>query len=178
MCAKWQRNARDCVTELHDRWVRFTVISHTPVRSRFYHIHIVYERNWDGSCLLNLTQKVIRCYIFFEFAMCFIALLSLCETCHLKGRDMVTVWRTVLLLICYDCGSTHQHYDVTRFEYVLRRRTMHEWVMNIHYQNLNRPRAFHKHDPHPFETGGRVWWISNNTNLLFKSYQSHLHSAT
>ena len=31
-------------------------------------------------------------------------------------------------------SSTRQHYDVTRFRYVLWRRTMHEWVMNIHYQ--------------------------------------------
>ena len=27
---------------------------------------------------------------------------------------MVTVWRTVLLLSCYDCDIIHQHYDVTR----------------------------------------------------------------
>ena len=47
---------------------------------------------------------------------------------------MFAAWRTVLLLGCYDCDSTHQHYDVTRFEYALWRRTMHEWVMNIHYQ--------------------------------------------
>ena len=61
-------------------------------------------------------------------------LLSLGETGHLKGRDMVTAWRTVLLLSCYDCDSTRQHYDVTRFEYALWHPTMHEWVMNIHYQ--------------------------------------------
>ena len=47
---------------------------------------------------------------------------------------MVTVWRTLLLLSCYDCDSTRQHYDVTRFKYVLWRRTMHELVMNIHYR--------------------------------------------
>ena len=47
---------------------------------------------------------------------------------------MVTVWRTVLLLSGYYCDSTHQHYDVTQFEYVLWRHTMHEWVMNIHYK--------------------------------------------
>ena len=114
--------------------VRFTVISHTPGRSRFYHIHILYKRNWDGSWLMNLPQKVTRSYIFFKFAICSIALLSLGETCHLKGRDMVTVWRAVLLLSCYHCGSTCHHYDVTRFENVLWRRTMHEWVMNIHYK--------------------------------------------
>ena len=111
--------------------VRFTVISHTPVRSRFYHIHILHKRNWDGFWLMNLTQK---CFIFFKFAICSIALLSLGERCHIKGRDMVTVWRTLMLLSCYDCDSTHQHYDVTRFKKVLRRRTMHEWVMKMHYQ--------------------------------------------
>ena len=83
---------------------------------------------------MNLTQKITRSYIFFKFAICSIALLSLGETCHLKERDKVTVWRTLLLLSCYDCDSTRQHYDVTRFQYVLWRRTMHEWVMNIHYQ--------------------------------------------
>ena len=56
VCAKWPWNARDCVTGLRDWWtrecnpvtlslVRFTVIPHTPVRSRFYHMHIVYKRN-------------------------------------------------------------------------------------------------------------------------------------
>ena len=79
-------------------------------------------------------KKVTRSYIFFKFAICSIALLSLDETCHLKGSDMVTVRRTLLLLSCYDCDSTRQHYDVTRFKYVLWRRTMHERVMNIHYQ--------------------------------------------
>ena len=69
--------------------VCFTVISHTPVRSGFYHIHIVDRRNCNGSCLLNLTQQ--SC-IFFNFAICSIALLNLGETCHLKGRGMVTVW--------------------------------------------------------------------------------------
>ena len=67
-------------------------------------------------------------------AICSIALLILGETCHLKGRDMVTVWRTVLLLSGYYCDSTHQHYNVTQFEYVLWRNPMHEWVMNIHYK--------------------------------------------
>ena len=117
--------------------VCFTVISHTPVRSGFYHIHIVDRRNCDGSCLLNLTQQ--RC-IFFKFAISSIALLNLGETCHLKGRGMVTVWCTVLLLCCYNCDSTQQHYDITLLEYVLRRHTMHGWVMNIHYQNSAPPR--------------------------------------
>ena len=34
--------------------MHFTVISHTLARSHFYHTHIMYKRNWDGSCLINL----------------------------------------------------------------------------------------------------------------------------
>ena len=123
------RPAKPGVQSSNTSRVRFTVISHTPVRSRFYHIHILYKRNWDGFWLMNLTQNVTRSYIFFKFAICSIALLSLGETCHLKGRDMATVWRTLLLLSCYDCDSTRKHYGVTRFKYVLWRRTMHEWVI-------------------------------------------------
>ena len=68
------------------------------------------------------TQKNTRSCIYFKFAICSIGLLSLDETCHLKGCDLATVWRTVLLLSCYDCDSTYQHYDFTRFEYILWRR--------------------------------------------------------
>ena len=127
-CAKWQWNARDCVTGLHDSpgvqssnisRVCFTVISHTPVRSGFYHIHIVDRLNCDGPCLLNLTQQRQSC-IFFKFAISSIALLNLGETFHLKGRGMVTVWCTVLLPCCYDCESTQQHYDITLLEYVIK----------------------------------------------------------
>ena len=117
-------------------------------------------------CICNLASRYsliltkiwfsIEC-IFFKFAICSIALLNLGGTCHLKGRGMVTVWCTVLLLCCYDCESTQQHYDITLLEYVLWCHTMHEWVMNIHYQNMNRPRAIHKHHPHPLETKGHVW---------------------
>ena len=94
LCYWIARPAKPGVQSSNTSRVRFTVNSHTRVRSRFYHIHILYKRNWDGSWLMNLTQKkVTRTYIFFKFAMCSIALLSLGETCHLKGRDMVTVWR-------------------------------------------------------------------------------------
>ena len=166
MCARWQWNTWDCVTGLHDRrsrvqssntsQVRFTVISHTPVRSRFYHTHtveplwkgqesltkvakfgqfqctilyksclfypswqatsferpsfwmafiegfhcIMYQRIWDASCLVNLTYFPL---CFLKFSIWFIVLMTLGETCHLKRRDMVTVWRMMLLLCCYYC---------------------------------------------------------------------------
>ena len=123
LCAKWQWNARDCVTGLHGSpgiqssntsRVRFTVISHTPGCSRFYHIYIVPTRNWDGACL---------------FAIGSIALLNLGETYHLKGRDMV--WYVVCVIVA---TLVWLHYDITRFEHVLWCNTVHEWVMNIHYQ--------------------------------------------
>ena len=156
LCYWIARPAKPGVQSSNISRVCFTVISHIPVRSGFYHIHIVDRRNCDGSCLLNLTQQ--SC-IFFKFVICSIALLNLGETCHSKGRGMVTVWCTVLLLLlcCYDCESTQQHYDITMLEYVLWRHIMHEWVMNIHYQNMNRQRAIHKHHPHPLETMGHVW---------------------
>ena len=44
-----------------------------------------------------------------------------------------------------------QQYDVTQFEYVLWRHTMHEWVMNINYKTWI---AIHKHDPHPSKQWG------------------------
>ena len=40
----------------------------------------------------------------------------------------------MLLLCCYHCDCVQQHHDVTQFEYVLWCHTMHEWVINIHYQ--------------------------------------------
>ena len=54
------------------------------------------------------------------------------------------------ILSCYDCDIMHQHYDVTLFEYVLWRRAMHEWVMNIHYQNMIR-------------TPSKQWGMCDNT---------------
>ena len=104
LCYWIARPAKPGVQSSNISRVCFTVISHTPVHSGFYHIHIVDRRNCDGSCLLNLTQQ--SC-IFFKFAICSIALLNLGETCHLKGRGMVTVWCTVLLLCCYDCESSN-----------------------------------------------------------------------
>ena len=55
-------------------------------------------------------------YIFFKFAICFIALMNLGEIRHLKRRDLATVWRTMLLLCCHHCDWMQQHYDVTQFK--------------------------------------------------------------
>ena len=89
--------------------------------------------------------------MFLKFAICSIALLSLGETCRLKVM--------LLLLSCYDCDSTHQHYDVTRFKYVLWHRTMHEWVMNIHYQTLIAQGRF----INMIRTASKQWGVCDKT---------------
>ena len=129
--------------------VRFTVISQTPGHSHFYHIYIVSKWNWDGTCL-NWTQQS---YLFFKYAICSIVLLNLGETCHLKGRDILMLWRTLLLLRWYDCSALWRHAVWTRIV------TWHNAWMGYEYSlpNLNRPRAIHRHKPHPLETMGRVW---------------------
>ena len=68
-------------------------------------------------------------YILFKFAICFIALMNLGETCHLKRRHFATVWKTMLLLcllpLWLHAGALwrhavlwrhtmQQHYDVTQ----------------------------------------------------------------
>ena len=100
-----------------------------------------------------------------KFAICSIVLLSLGETCRLKVRDMVTVWRTLLLLSCYDWDSTHQHYDVTRFKCVLWRRTMHEWVMNNHYQMwIAQGRCINM-----IRTPSKQWGVFDNVYILISN---------
>ena len=82
VCAKWQWNARDCywiarpanwiarpakpgVQSSNTSWMRFTVTSHTPGRSRFYYIHIASKRNWDGHFVSasSSVQAMARCRI-------------------------------------------------------------------------------------------------------------------
>ena len=98
MCAKWQWNARDCywiarlakpgVQSSNNSRVRFTVILHTLVRSRF----ITYM-----FCIHRIDMALVWwvwygfSYIFFKIAICSIALINLGETCHLNRRNVVTV---------------------------------------------------------------------------------------
>ena len=42
--------------------VRFTVILHKPIHSRFYHTHVMYKWNWDGSCLVKLIYFVLHIF--------------------------------------------------------------------------------------------------------------------
>ena len=79
---------------------------------------------------------------------------------------MVTVWRTVLLLSCYNCDSTHQHYDVTQFEYVLWRHTMHERVMNIHYKTWIAQGRF----TNMILTPSKRWGVCDNVRNIMRKW--------
>ena len=151
VCVKWQCNASDCVPVTPVKCVSQSFRTHPCVLA--FITHIIYKRNWEGSCLVNF---IYFSYIFFKLAICFIALVKLFETSHLKRPIMVIVWLMMLLLCCYNCDCTQQHYDVTQFEYVVWCHTMHEWVMNIHHQTWI-AQGHHKHNPHPLETVGHVW---------------------
>ena len=124
----WRSRACNPVTPVE--FVSLSFRTHPCVLAFITHI---LRANGIEMTFVWLIWYTLR-YIIFKFAICFSALMNFGETCHLKRRNLVTVWRTMLLLCCYHCDWMQQHYDVMQFEYVLWRHTMHEWVLNIHYK--------------------------------------------
>ena len=125
VCAKWHWGARDCnqITGLRDRQSNpgdqsssFQPVSFRAHTCVFAFISHILCKNGIEMALVWWIWYTF-CYNYFNFAICFIASINLGrETYHLRRCDMVTVWRAVLLLCCYDCDSTQCHYDVTWFE--------------------------------------------------------------
>ena len=62
LCYWIARPAKPGVQSSNTSRVRFTVISHTPMRSRFYHTHMMYNRNWDDLCLFNLIYFALHIF--------------------------------------------------------------------------------------------------------------------
>ena len=127
VCAKWQGNARDCVTGLHDwrsrecnpvtpmQCVSLSFRTHPSVLAFITHILRI---NGNEMTFVWLIWYTLR-YIFFKFAIGFIALMNLGETCYSKRRHLVTVWRTMLLLYCYHCDCMQQHYHAVWIRIVM-----------------------------------------------------------
>ena len=137
--------------------VRFTVISPTPVRSRFYHIHNVYKRNWDGSYLMNLTQNSYSLLYIFQIRNLFHCVVESWWNMPFKGTrhgDGVADGAVAKLLQLWQHALAFRRHTVW-----IRIVTSYNAWMGYEYslQNMNRPRATHKHNPHPLETMGRVW---------------------
>ena len=115
------------------------------MRSRFYHIHIMYTRNWDGSCLLNLICFVLHIFQMRNLLHC---VDESWWNKTFKEKRLDDGVQTMPLLCCYQCDCMQQHYEVTQFVYVLWRDTMQEWVMNIDNQ------TWIAHNPHPPRNNG------------------------
>ena len=119
----------------------------------------MYKRNCDVCSLVNLIYYALH---IFQIAICLISLMNLGETCHLKRRDLVMVWRTMLLLSCYHCDCMQQYYDIVQFEYILWCHTMHEWVMNIHYKSWTTQGRF----TNIILTPLKQWGVCDKMNIL------------
>ena len=157
LCYWIARPAKPGVQSSNTSRVRFTVISHTHVRSRFNHIHNVHKENWDGSYLMNLTQNSYSQLHIFQIRNLFHCVVESWWNMPFKGTrhgNGVADGAVAKLLQLWQHASALWHHAAW-----IRIVTSHNAWMGYEYslQNMNRPRAIHKHDPHPLETMGRVW---------------------
>ena len=155
LCYWIARPAKPGVQSSNTSRVRFTIISHTPMRSRFYHTHIMYTRNWNDCCLVNLIYSASHIFEIRNLRHCVNESwwnMPFKETRLGDGVADDTV--AILLPLWLHAAALWRH------TIWIRIMTSHNAWMGYEYslQNLNRPRAIHKHDPHPLETMGRVWW--------------------
>ena len=147
----------DCTTGVQSNntsRMRFTVISHTPMRSRFYHTLIMYKRNWDGSCLVNSIYFALHNFQIHNLLHCIDASRWNMSFKEMRLDDSVVGDAVAMLLpLWLHAAALWRHAVWVRIV------TSHIAWMGYAYSlpNLNRPRAIHKHDPHPLETMGRVW---------------------
>ena len=174
VCAKWQWNARDCVNGLHDRLspecnpvtpfecVSLSFRTHPCVLA--FIIHLLYINGSEMTFVWLIW--CILLYVFFNFAICFIVLMNLGETCHLQRRDLVT-WRTMLLVYCYYCNCMQQHYDVSQFNMYC---DVTQWTNGfwVFITNLESPKG-HSHSPHP----SKQWAVCDNNARCHKRICIH-----
>ena len=154
LCDWIARPATPAVASSNTSRVRFTVISHKPMRSRFYHTHIMYKWNWDDSCLFNLIYFALHMYQIRNWLHCVDESWWNMPFKEMRLGDGVADDAVAMLL------------PLLLHTAVLWRRavwmhivTSHNAWMGYEYSlpNLNRPWAIHKHNLHPLETMGRVW---------------------
>ena len=122
--------------------LRFTVISHTPGRSLFSHIHIVSKRNWDGACLMNLTQQSYLSFFILNLFHCVAESwwnMPFKGTRHGDAVAYVIVATLILLFSIMTSRGLNTYCDVTQCRNVL-------WIF-----------ITDKHKPHPLETMWRMW---------------------
>ena len=143
VCAKWQWNALD--------WCYWIALPAKPV-------HIVYKRNWDDPCLINLAQKSYSLLHIFKIRNLFHCVAESWWNMTLKGTrhgNGVADGVVAKLLRLWQRASALWRHAVG-----IRIVTSHNAWMGYGYSllNLNRPRDFHKHNPHP----SKQWSECNN----------------
>ena len=142
------RHTLNCNT----RRVRFTFISHTPGRSRFYHIHSVQtELRWRLSIEFD-TTKLLIFYIWNLFHCVAESRWNIPfkGTRHGDAVAYVIVASLIRLFSIMTSSGLNTYCDVTQCMNGL-------WIFITKHELLVRARAIHNHKPHPFETMGRVW---------------------
>ena len=153
-CVSLSMNTQPSVPAINTGRVRFTVILHTLMRSRFYHTQIMYKRNWDCSCLVNLIYFAQHIFQIHNLLHCVDESwwnMPFKETrlCDGVADDAVAK----LLPLWLHAAALWRH-----AVWILIVTSHNAW-MGYEYSltKLNRPRAIHKHNPHHLETMGRVW---------------------
>ena len=143
LCYWIARPAKPGVQSSNTSRVRFTVISHTPGRCRFYHLHIVSKRNWDGACLMNLTQISDLLFFYSQFFHCIAESwwnMPFKGTRHGDAMAYVIVATLIRLFSIMMLHGLNTYCDVTKCMNGL-------WIF-ITKQKLK---------PHTLKTMGRVW---------------------
>ena len=150
LCYWIARLAKPGVQSSNTSRVRFTVISHTPGRSHVYHMHILSKRNWDGACLMHLTQKKLLIFHIRSLFHCVADSwrnMPFKGTRHGDGVAYVIVATLMRLFSIMTSRGLNTYCDVTQ-----------SWMGSDYpLPNLNRPWAIHSHNLHPLEAMGRVW---------------------
>ena len=111
--------------------VRFTVISHTPMCSCFYHTHIMYKLNWDDLCLFHLIYFALHIFHIWNLLLCIDESWWNMPFKETRLGDGVADDAVAMLLPLWLHAAALWR---TQFEYILWGHTMHEWFINIHYK--------------------------------------------
>ena len=156
VCAKWQRNAPDCVTGLHDRRSQ-ECNPVTPVEcfSLSFRTHpFVLAFITHILCLVNLIFFALHIFQICNLFHCIDESWWNMPFKETQLSDGVAGGAVAMLLPLWLYAAA-----LWRQAVWIRIVTSHNAWMGYEYSlsNLNHPRAIHKHNSHPLETMGRVW---------------------
>ena len=166
LCYWIARPAKPGVQSSNTSRVRFTVISHTPMCSWFYHTHFTCKWNWDDFCLVNL--------IYFALHIFQIRNLLHCVDEPWWNMPFKQTWRCGGRCCCYvvtivtECSSIMMSRSLNTYCDIT-----HEWVMNIHYKTWTAQGRF----TNMILTPSNQWGVCDNVlnhSMRNKCYMSEM----